>query len=111
MTQTTEDFHYPLALPERPQGWSKHLRAHLNFGGAGSTATYMIRDDQDRRVPIGYQYDTREGGISGFTLAGIIQPMTWSELHDIWPHWLADFQESRREHAPSRKHKDVQQMR
>lgn len=32
--------HTPAVLPEKPEGWTKRLQMHLNFGSAGGSAVY-----------------------------------------------------------------------
>lgn len=62
---------------------------HMNFGSAGGAATYEIRDPDGKPTGITYQYDTREGGLPGFTLDGIEEVMTWVRLREVWPAWVA----------------------
>lgn len=78
---------YPQALPEKPQGWTKQMLMHMNFGEDGGAATYEICDPDGNKAPFGYQYDTRKGGLTGFTLPGIEGVMTWAQLRAKWPEW------------------------
>lgn len=66
-------------MPEKPDGWTKRLEMHLNYGRAGGAATYSIFDDQGRKTNIGYAYDTRGEGESGFFIHGS-EIMPWSQL-------------------------------
>lgn len=66
-------------LPEEPTGWTKRMEMHLNYGRDGGAATYSIFDEQGRRTNIGYAYDTRGEGESGFFVNGS-GLMPWSEL-------------------------------
>lgn len=66
-------------LPETPKGWTKRLECHFNYGKAGGAATYSIFDDKGRRTNIGYAYDTRKGGESGFFVHGH-ELMSWQDL-------------------------------
>ncbi len=82
----------PKQLPEKPTGWTKNLTMHLNFGHGkkgGGAATYKIKDPAGNETPIGYQYDTRKGGQTGFSLPGIEPLMSWAELREMWPIWLS----------------------
>lgn len=76
-------------LPESPAGWSRRMTLHLNYGSDGGAATFDIYDPDDKKTPIGYQYDTRKGGLTGFTLPGVEGVMTWPELRAKWPEWKA----------------------
>jgi hypothetical protein len=44
---------------------------HMNFGSAGGAATFTVHDPDGKQAEFGYQYDTRKGGRTGFTLDGI----------------------------------------
>lgn len=71
-------------LPEKPDGWTKHLAVHYNYGEKGGAATYTIRDERGRQTNIGYAYDTRKTkesprGEAGFFVNGS-ELMTWPEL-------------------------------
>ena len=71
-------------LPEKPDGWTKHLAVHYNYGEKGGAATYTIRDQFGRQTNIGYAYDTRKSkeapkGEAGFFVNGS-ELMTWQEL-------------------------------
>ena len=79
----------PKELPEKPEGWTRHLIMHLNFGDEGGSATYTIKDEAGREMPIIYGYDTRKPAVKGFKLDGIEEIMTWAELRAKWPEWLA----------------------
>ncbi|MBL8474431.1 MAG: hypothetical protein JNM98_21765 [Rhodocyclaceae bacterium] len=76
-------------LPEKPEGWTKHLLMHMNFGDEGGAASFEIKDPKGNAAPFGYQYDTRRGGITGFTLPGVDGAMTWAQLRAKWPEWRA----------------------
>ena len=78
----------PEELPEKPTGWTKRLSMHMNFGSDGGAASYTIKDETGADTPIGYQYDTRKGGLTGFFLPGVEGVMTWAELRAKWPEWL-----------------------
>lgn len=77
----------PKTIPKRPKGWTKHLLLHLNFGPQGGAASYEIRID-GKATPIIYQYDTRKGGLTGFSLPDVDGVLTWSELRAEWPAFL-----------------------
>lgn len=66
-------------LPEKPTGWTKRMELHMNFGSEGGAATYSIFDEKGRRTNVGYAYDTRKGGESGFYVNGS-KLMSWAEL-------------------------------
>jgi hypothetical protein len=73
----------PVELPEKPTGWTRQLRMHLNFGGGKGSGVYSIHDELGRRVEgISFGYNSREG-TRGFILDA--QPethLTWSELRE-----------------------------
>ena len=83
---------YPSELPERPIGWTRTLKLHMNFGRKGGAASYRILDAEGRETPIEFQYDTRKGGGQGFTLPGVDKAMTWAELRARWPAWVREQQ-------------------
>jgi hypothetical protein len=70
----------PVVLPEKPEGFTQKMTLHLNFGSEGGAATYDIFDPEGRKMPFGKQYDTRKGGLTGFTVAGVEGVMNWAEL-------------------------------
>ena len=76
-------------LPEKPTGWTRRMSMHLNYGSAGGAATFTIHDPDGKQAEFGYQYDTRKGGRTGFTLDGIKDVMTWDQLRAAWPAWVA----------------------
>jgi hypothetical protein len=78
----------PAILPEVPTGWTKHLAMHLNFGSKGGAASYTIKDPAEKEMPIGYHYDTRKGGETGFSLPDVGPLMNWKQLREMWPTWL-----------------------
>lgn len=80
----------PAELPEKPTGWTKHLLMHMNFGEAGGAASYDIKTPKGELTPIGYQYDTRLGGLTGFNLPDRKNVFTWAELRAEWPVWRAE---------------------
>lgn len=81
----------PRVLPQVPKGWTKQMSMHLNFGHGkkgGGVGTYRIFDEKKQEMPIGWQYDTRHGGETGFVLPMVEHAMTWEQLRDMWPIWL-----------------------
>lgn len=91
----------PQALPEKPQGWTKQLLMHMNFGEAGGAAIYEISDPDGNKAPFGYQYDTRKGGLTGFTLPDVEGVMTWAQLRAKWPEWVAAKSANDQAHRPA----------
>ena len=79
----------PDALPEKPTGWTRRMTMHLNFGSGKGAATFEVANEHGEKMPIAYQYDTRKGGLTGFTLPGVKPCMTWDQLRKIWPRWIA----------------------
>lgn len=79
---------YPDELPEKPEGWTRHMVVHFNYGSKGGAAQYSIKDASGKKTPIGYQYDTRKGGLTGFTLPDVDGVLTWFQLREKWPEWL-----------------------
>lgn len=80
----------PSQLPEKPEGWSRRMDLHMNFGREGGAASYTVRNPEGELMPISYQYDTRKGGQTGFRLPKVEECMTWAELRIRWPLWLAE---------------------
>jgi hypothetical protein len=81
----------PDQLPEKPTGWTRHMIMHLNFGhgkNGGGAASFEIKNAEGLKMPFAYQYDTRKGGLTGFTLPGVKPCMTWNELRALWPTWI-----------------------
>jgi hypothetical protein len=78
------DARIPSELPEKPDGWTKRMEQHLNFGREGGVGLYSIHDADGNRTPIGWQYDTRKGGLTGFTMRDVEGVMTWAELRVKW---------------------------
>jgi len=77
----TEEHIVLTELPEVPFGWTKRMECHFNYGRDGGAATYSIFDDKGRRTNIGYAYDTRGEGESGFYVHGS-RLMPWKELRE-----------------------------
>ena len=98
----------PMELPEKPTGWTKHMVMHLNFGEAGGSAIYSIKNADGKEMPIQYQYDTRKAGgkgknrvepaRTGFVIRDQHQPTgffgevcsSWNELRAEWSKWMAE---------------------
>lgn len=88
MSEISSIGHLP-ELPEKPDGWKREMVMHLNFGSAGGSAIYKVFNDKGDLMPIGYQYDTSEGGLTGFTLPHIEHEVyTWEELRKKWKEWI-----------------------
>lgn len=49
----SEQFVTLTELPEMPNGWTKRMEMHVNYGKAGGSATYSIFDDKGRKTNIG----------------------------------------------------------
>lgn len=82
-------FDDPAPLPADPKGYTKRMKMHLNFGREGGAATYAIYDPDGDEMPITYQYDTRPGGITGFSLTGVEQVFaSWADLAAYWPTFV-----------------------
>jgi hypothetical protein len=79
ISYVSEVFITLVELPEIPAGWTKRLEMHLNYGKAGGAATYSVFDDMGRKTNIGYAYDTRGEGESGFFIHGS-ELMPWNQL-------------------------------
>jgi hypothetical protein len=75
-------------LPEKPTGWTRKMDLHLNFGERGGGATFSVFDESGNETEIRYQYDTTDGGLTGFTLPRVEEVMTWQELRARWPEWI-----------------------
>ncbi len=67
-------------LPETPEGWTKRMACHLNFGSEGGSASYDVFDAEGRRMPFGWGYDSREGGGRGFYVPHRDGYLTWDEV-------------------------------
>ena len=81
----------PNELPANPVGWTRKMKLHINFGEGkkgGGLGNYDIFDAEGNKTPIGYQYDTRIGGLTGFYLPDIPEPMSWKALRSEWPRFL-----------------------
>lgn len=52
--------HIPSELPVKPEGWTRRMSMHLNYGRDGGAAVFSIHDEQGRATCIVYQYDTRK---------------------------------------------------
>jgi hypothetical protein len=63
------------------------MTCHLNFGGGKGSGSYEVRNPAGELMPIGWQYNTR-AGVAGFTLPGVENVMTWSELRERWTEYL-----------------------
>lgn len=81
---------WPLSLPEKGEGLTRKMQSHLNFGDAGGAGLYLILDETGRQMPFQYQYDTRKGGLTGYSFLNgpADQVMSWTELREAWPEWL-----------------------
>ncbi len=86
----TEAASLPAALPERPEGFTRKMTMHLNFGGDGGAATFDVFNPSGAKMPFGYQYDTRKGGLTGFVLPGREGVATWAEVRAAWSDILME---------------------
>lgn len=77
-------------LPEKPEGFTRRMTMHLNFGSEGGLGTYECFYPNGDKAEFWYQYDTRKGGLTGFCLPGDDErAMTWAELREELPKWKA----------------------
>lgn len=101
--------HAPAELPEKPDGWTKRLSIHLNFGQEGGSACYSVHDPEGREMVITYQYDTRkseparvaigkkkakpafEPAPTGFHVPSVDSDVfpSWTALRAAWPGIVA----------------------
>lgn len=88
----TEFDNLPDVLPERPEGFKKQMKMHINMGGGGQ-ASYAVFNAEGVRMPFSYAYrvDKKkpEESYSGLILPGHEdKALTWAELRAIWPEWI-----------------------
>jgi hypothetical protein len=81
-------FYTPASLPPKPEGFTRHLHMHMNFGRGKGVGLYSVLDPEGRLMPFAYQYDTRKGGLTGFTVEGRDDALTWEQLVAYWPQYL-----------------------
>lgn len=76
----------PPRLPKTPKGFTRKLTLHLNFGGGKGSGLYEVKSPTGAATPIGWQYDSSKGGLTGFTLPDVEDRVfTWAELRVEWP--------------------------
>lgn len=78
----------PETLPARPEGFTRKLETHFNYGAQGGVGLYSVYSPTGKRMPFGYQYDTRAGGLTGLSLPDVDGVFTWAELVEFWPKYL-----------------------
>lgn len=101
--------HTHAELPVKPDGWTKKLIMHLNFGEDGGSACYSVHDPEGRDSGIVHQYDTRkakpavtaagkrkakpafEPAKTGFHFPAADSDVypTWAALQAAWPELMA----------------------
>jgi len=91
---------YPNQLPEKPEGWTRSLICHLNYGEDGGSATYSVKDADGQEMPFIYGYDTRKPPVKGFKLPGEETVMTWAQLRARWADWLREQSHADKEAKP-----------
>lgn len=91
---------YPQQLPEKPEGWTRSLICHLNYGADGGSATYSVKDADGQEMPFVYGYDTRKPPVKGFKLPGDEAIMTWEQLRARWPEWVREQEQTAPEPKP-----------
>ena len=70
-----------MKLPEKPEGWTRKMTLHLNFGEDGGRGEYTIMDDTGKVMPFAWLYDTRkEVNKQGYVHRDCPDVMTWSQL-------------------------------
>lgn len=79
-TKTTDATQQAINLPESPSGFHRELVVHTIFEDGNSTGVYTITDPKGQPAPFGYRFDTRKGGVTGFTVPGVEGAMTWERL-------------------------------
>lgn len=88
---STKKASLPSELPATPDGYTKRMGMHLNFGEEGGAATYAIHDPDGNDTGIVYQYDTRRARLrpakTGFHVPAAKTAVfkTWAELSAAWP--------------------------
>lgn len=91
---------YPNQLPEKPEGWTRSLICHFNYGEDGGSATYSVKDADGQEMPFIYGYDTRKPPVKGFKLPGEETVMTWAQLRARWADWLREQSHADKEAKP-----------
>lgn len=91
---------YPKQLPEKPEGWTRSLICHINYGEGDGSATYRVKDAGGQAMPFIYGYDTRKPPVKGFKLPGDDEILTWAHLRARWPEWLREQGEAAPETKP-----------
>lgn len=70
-----------MQIPEKPEGWTKKMTLHLNYGEDGGRGEYKIMDETGKEMPFGWVYDTRkEVNKQGYTHPDCADVMTWDQL-------------------------------
>lgn len=80
-TKTTNGPWQTPDLPANPNGF--YLREpvmHTTFEDGNSAGKYALVDLNGQPMPFGYEFDTRKGGLTGFTVQGVEDTMTWDQL-------------------------------
>src|SRR5581483_1842913 len=78
-------------LPEIPTGWTKRLTMHMSFARHRGMGQYIVFNEKGEEMPIGWQYDTRDDGETGFFIIGrekCSPVVSWPVLRTIWPRFL-----------------------
>ena len=68
-------------IPDKPEGWTRKMTLHLNFGEDGGRGEYTIMDDTGKVMPFMWFYDTRKGQKpNGFVHPECPDVMNWGQL-------------------------------
>lgn len=84
---STENYAWPLALPNPPIGITKTMVMHLNMGHGKGAASYELRNAEGGLLPALYGYS--DGGKKTyFAFVGEEADYpTWAALVEAWPEY------------------------
>lgn len=77
----------PRTLPRKPEGFTRRMTMHLNYGRGGHSGAFDIYTDEGVKLPIEYAYNTGQN-VRGFYLRGSAEPLTWNQICDVWPAYV-----------------------
>lgn len=77
----------PETLPASPEGYTKTMKLHLNFGDGKGAGFYRCFDPAGKIQPFEWFYNSKKK-INGFALPGVDEPLTWKQMSEIYPEWL-----------------------
>jgi hypothetical protein len=91
MSEDATEPQLPAVLPAKPEGFTRRIATHLNFGSKGSSAVYDLFAPSGAQMPVHYMVQTGKGKkvtSQGFYFVHSEECLTWEQLRGRWVSYM-----------------------